>query len=182
MARSHGHSAYVYARDAANALEAREVLAAEAARTRAFEIVPAAELERVGVDPQAWFALVAKPGHVLAAALLPPALRPATPRSVAGVLRTDAAADAAATVGFVAWGRGIRSGLRMPTVDLVDVAPTIASLLGLRLDDRAEGRAMIGILRASVEPPPAGPRRLGGDRDRRLREVREAREGDPGWR
>jgi hypothetical protein len=56
------------------------------------------------------------------------------------------------------------------------VAPTIAILLGLRLDDRLDGEAIVGILRAAaVSKPPPGPKRLGvgsdGDVDRALREL-----------
>jgi predicted AlkP superfamily pyrophosphatase or phosphodiesterase len=47
---------------------------------------------------------------------------------------------------FVAWGSGIRPGVRPETVRNLDVAPTIAALLGLRLDG-VEGRALADILR-----------------------------------
>jgi hypothetical protein len=36
---------------------------------------------------------------------------------------------------FVAWGAGIRPGARLPVIRSVDVAPTIARLLGLRLEN-----------------------------------------------
>lgn len=164
LAKSHGRSAYVYARDAANAVDARRILEAEARRTQAFGIVPAAELAAAGGDPQAWFGLVARPGYVLGDELVAPAMRAAAKRSVAGILRTGPAAEREGAVGFVAWGRGIRARVRVPELELIDIAPTIASLLGLRLDDAVEGRAILGVLRAAVAPPPAGPRRIDAGR------------------
>ena len=63
----------------------------------------------------------------------------------------------------------------MPELALVDVAPTIARLLGLRLDDGLDGRTLVGILRASQALPPPGPKRIGvgsdGDIPRTLREL-----------
>jgi arylsulfatase A-like enzyme len=82
-----------------------------------------------------------------------------------------------ASVGFVAWGRGVRNGVQLPELDLLDVAPTIASLLGLRLDDDVAGQPVLGILRSAARPPPPGPKRLGGDQDldQRLRQMRSGR-------
>lgn len=173
LSRSNGRSAYVYAKDAANALEARRVLDAEAARSGAFEVVPAADLAGSGVDPQAWFGLAARPGYGFGNALMGPLLRPSELRSSAGgfALREGAGG----VVGFVAWGRGVRAQVRMPELALVDVAPTIARLLGLRLDDGLDGRSLVGILRASQALPPPGPKRIGvgndGDIPRTLREL-----------
>ena len=177
LVRSHGRSAYVYARGAANALDARKVLMAEAERTGAFKVISAKRLAESGGDPQAWFALVAKPGFVFGDELAGPSSMPSILRGAAGVLRNGEATDADASVGFVAWGRGIRNGVRLPRVELIDVAPTIASLLGLRLDDEVEGEAILGILRSATKPPPPGPKRLGGDRsvDQRLRDLKKGR-------
>ena len=174
LARSHGRSAYVYARDAANALDARNILRAEAERTGAFELVSAKELALLGGDPQAWFALVAPPGFVISDDLSGPLIAPAPVRGAAGVLEDS---PAETHVGFVAWGRGVRNHVRLPEVDLLDVAPTVAALLGLRLDGDLDGEPLLGILRAAVEPPPSGPKRLGQERDAdaRLRELRRGR-------
>ncbi|MEE8164506.1 MAG: alkaline phosphatase family protein [Myxococcota bacterium] len=173
ITRTHGRSAYVYAKDAANALAAREILEAEAARSGAFRVVSAVELAKVGVDPQAWFGLEAAPGIEIGDGLLRPMLRPSETRASAGALGLPG--DRAGAVGFVAWGRGIRSQVRIPRLQLVDLAPTIAMLLGLRLDDDLDGTALSGILRAAVPPPPPGPKRLGvgskGDVGRALREM-----------
>ena len=184
LARSHGRSAYVYARDATDALDARKVLMAEAERTGAFEVISAKRLAESGGDPQAWFALVAKPGVVFGDELVGSSSMPSILRGAAGVLRNGEATDADASVGFVAWGRGIRNGVRLPRVELIDVAPTIAALLGLRLDDEVQGKAILGILRSATKPPPPGPKRLGGDRsvDQRLRDLKKGRSlGNDAW-
>lgn len=74
----------------------------------------------------------------------------------------------------------MREQVRVPELALVDVAPTIARLLGLRLDEKLDGRAQIGILRASQPLPPPGPKRVGvgndGDVERTLRELGGGRE------
>jgi hypothetical protein len=46
---------------------------------------------------------------------------------------------------FIAWGRGIKPGLKLGTVDNIDVAPTIAGFLDQRLAT-AEGKVLREIL------------------------------------
>lgn len=178
LVRSHGRSAYVYARDQTNAVAARKVLEAEAERTGAFAVVSAKELADAGADPQAWFGLVAAPGYLIGDDLTGSEIRPSNARGTAGVLRLGTSKDAA--VGFVAWGRGIRNRVRLPTIELVDIAPTIARLLGVRLDEGVDGEAHIGILRAEAELPPPGPKRLGVESgvgaDEVIRDMRRARD------
>lgn len=178
LSLSQGRSAYVYAKDAESAVSARRALDAESERSGAFEVVSAQDLAAGGGDPQAWFGLTARPGFSFGNALMGPLLRPAELRSSAGGFVRSRAAEGA--VGFVAWGRGVRGAVRMPELALVDVGPTIASLLGLRLDDRLDGRAMVGILRASQPLPPPGPKRIGvtpdGDPSRAVRDLGGGRE------
>jgi predicted AlkP superfamily pyrophosphatase or phosphodiesterase len=179
FSRTNGRSAYVYARDAENALAARGLLDEESARTGAFDVVSAEALAAAGADPQAWFGLSARPGYFIGNGLVQPAVRPGERRGSHGAfpfLEPDAS-----NIGFVAWGRGIRPQVRVPDLELVDIAPTIAALLGLRLEADLDGERLIGILRAEVPPPPPGPKRLGvgnhdGDVDRALRDLGGARE------
>jgi hypothetical protein len=178
ISRSNGRSAYVYARDATNAIAARELLEEEAARTGGFDVVSAGQLAEAGADPQAWFGLAARPGFVIGNGLGQPAFRPAQQRASAGTFPfLDLESS---SVGFVAWGRGIRARIRMPSLELADVAPTIATLLGLRLDEDLAGAPLEGILRAAEPLPPPGPKRLGvgsdADIDRTLRELGGGRE------
>lgn len=172
-AHSHGRSAYVYAKDADDALAARRVLEREATRSLAFDVVAAADLAASGAARDAWFGLQARPGYRFGNALSGPLLRPSDVRSSPGGFALGD--GAVASVGLIAWGRGIRAGMRVPELALVDVAPTIARLLGLRLDDTLDGRVLIGILRASQPLPPPGPKRLSGaggaDVEKTLREM-----------
>ena len=46
---------------------------------------------------------------------------------------------------FMAWGSGIRPGVRLGTISNLDVAPTIAALLGIELT-KATGYPLTGIL------------------------------------
>jgi len=47
---------------------------------------------------------------------------------------------------FIASGSGIRRGVTLDRVRNMDVAPTIAALLGVRMSGEIEGRAISGIL------------------------------------
>lgn len=148
IARSNGGSAFVYAQSEWDAVRARGVLAAAASRTRAFRVVAARALLDLGADPDAWFGLEAEPGFAFGDSARAELLRPAAIRGAGGYLPTRAAMNA----GFVAWGRGLRSGIRVPRMRLTDIAPTVASLLGIELGD-TDGRALVGAL----TPAEAGP-------------------------
>jgi predicted AlkP superfamily pyrophosphatase or phosphodiesterase len=59
-----------------------------------------------------------------------------------GYINSDGAMHAA----FVAWGAGIKPGTKLGLIRNLDVAPTIASLLGLEMNN-IEGKALTQILR-----------------------------------
>jgi hypothetical protein len=142
ISRSNGGSAFVYATDGRVALAARRLLEEAAEETRVFRVVSAEEMIRREADPDAWFGLEAEPGFVFEDDRRGEALGPARARAVGGYLREDAAAR----TGFVAFGRGVRRGLEVPRMSQLDVAPTLAPLLGVTLE-RAQGRALLGLLR-----------------------------------
>jgi hypothetical protein len=144
LARSNGGSAFVYADGEDAALLARRALDLEATRTRSFHVVPAAQMLGEGADPAAWFGLEAEPGYAFSDAAQGATLAPAARRAAGGYLPERTEMD----VGFVAWGRGLRSGVRVPHMSLADVAPTLAALLGVELAG-AEGRALVGLLEAN---------------------------------
>ena len=144
LARSNGGSAFVYAEDEDDALLARRALEDEAARTGAFRVVPAATLLRLGADPAAWFGLEAEPGYAFSDATTGPRLAAAAGHAVGGYLPDRVEMDA----GFVAFGPGLRRGVRVPRMGLVDVAPTLARLVGLPLPE-ADGHALVGLLEAA---------------------------------
>ncbi len=143
LARSNGGSAFVYARKEQDAMLARRALAEAAARSGAFHIVPAEDMLRLGADREAWFGLEADPGYVFVNDPNGPLARIAPDRGGGGYLPDEPAM----APGFVAEGAGLREGLPVPTLHQVDVAPTVARLLGLRLEG-SDGRVLVGLLRA----------------------------------
>jgi hypothetical protein len=52
---------------------------------------------------------------------------------------------------LVAWGRRIKPGAKLPVVDIRDIAPTIATLLGVDLPG-AQGKVLTEILSPSSDP------------------------------
>ena len=62
--------------------------------------------------------------------------------------------------GFVAWGPGLRSGLRVAGLRETDVAPTLARWLGVQLGV-VEGRPMVGWFAPLPVVAPATPQLLG---------------------
>ena len=47
---------------------------------------------------------------------------------------------------FIAWGNGIRAGASLGEIDSIDIAPTIAALLGLKMEN-VDGRVLTEILK-----------------------------------
>jgi hypothetical protein len=142
LVRSNGSSAFVYANEARTALDVRKRLEAGARETGAFRIVAADEMIARGADPDAWFGLQAEPGFVFENPTAGAALGPAALRGAGGWL----ARDGAPGVGLVAFGRGVRRGVLVPRMSQLDVAPTLAALLGVPFDT-ASGRSLVGLLR-----------------------------------
>ena len=114
-----------------------------------FWVVSAQEMLASGADPETWFGLTAEPGYVFVDAGAGPFLRPSPILGASGQLPSlMRGAGTAKTPGFVAWGRGIRGGVLIPSMRLTDVAPTAALLLGTALPEAAslDGRPLIGVL------------------------------------
>ena len=151
FAVSNGGSAFVYADEARTALDVRRLLEARSRESGAFRIVSAEAMIALGVDPDAWFGLQAEPGFAFDNAQSGAALAPASAQASAGALLGESAPP----TGLVAFGRGIRPGVRVPRMSQLDVAPTLAALLGVELD-AASGRSLIGLLRVSAGPGAAG--------------------------
>jgi hypothetical protein len=147
LVRSNGGSGFVYANEARTALHARTRLEAAATETGVFRIVSADEMIARGADPDAWFGLQAEPGFVFESDASGPPLAPAGARGAGGWL----AGRAPPGVGFVAFGRGVRRGVIVPRMRQLDVAPTLAALLGVPLED-ASGRSFVGVLRLPGAP------------------------------
>lgn len=157
IARSNGGSAFVYARTADDAVSARRALFREAEAGGLFRVVSAEELLGVGADPEAWFGLEARPGYYFVDDVGVSFSTVSALRGTGGYLPRRLQSGhpergrAEMAPGFVAWGRGVRAGVSIPWMRQVDVAPTVARLLGVELPE-AEGRPVVGILNVPVTP------------------------------
>lgn len=146
--RASGGSGLVHARSDGDARLARRALEGLAAKTGAFRIVPAREILARGADPDAWFGLEAEPGFWIGESLDAPLVADAPLRGSWGSV------EGAGGPGFVAWGRGVQSGLRIDTLQQTDIAPTAALLLGFEIGV-LDGRALAGAL--ALPAVSAGP-------------------------
>jgi hypothetical protein len=147
IVRSFGESAFVYSRDQQSAVLARKALERAGEENGAFRVVNATELRSLHADPEAWFGLAPEPGYFFDSLVEPPELYPARIRASDGLIPTDPRAS----VGFVAWGAGIRPGIEIPFMRQIDVAPTVAALLRLELPE-TDGRVLIGALDPAALP------------------------------
>jgi hypothetical protein len=148
-ARPSGGAAFVYARKEEDAVLARQALRDAAAQTGAFRIVSAEEMLRNGADPEAWFGIEATLGYAFGVAASGPLVHAAAERGGAGYFPRQVVM----APGFVAFGAGVRPGVRIARMRQIDVAPTVAALLGLSLEDGAapksklpDGRPLVGAL------------------------------------
>jgi predicted AlkP superfamily pyrophosphatase or phosphodiesterase len=89
--------------------------------------------------------LVAKDGYGFMGDLAAEAVSDAREGSTYVGLHGYPADDPAMDAFLIAWGRGIRPGARLDRVRLVDVAPTVAALLGFRMEG-VDGRVLDEIL------------------------------------
>jgi predicted AlkP superfamily pyrophosphatase or phosphodiesterase len=152
IARANGGTAFVYARDEQTAVSARTALTRAADTTKAFRVISAEEMIRSGADPEAWFGLEAEPGFAFGDASRGELLSASPVRGVGGYLPGRAEMDGA----LVLWGRGVRRGLLIPRMGQIDLAPTLARLLGVELAPTT-GRALVGILANAPERPVSTP-------------------------
>jgi predicted AlkP superfamily pyrophosphatase or phosphodiesterase len=138
-------SLYVKDRAAATLAKARQALEKYAALyPRRFRIVERAELDQFAADKDALLGIEPTPGYVLDARLAPPFAQPHG-RAAGHGYRPD---TPGMETGLIAWGAGVRSGWVLPTTNTIDVAPTIAAILGLDLPD-ADGKPIVGLFQAS---------------------------------
>ncbi len=81
--------------------------------------------------------LVARDGYNFSGGVQGEAVRDVESAGSHGYLNTEPEMNAI----FVAWGRGIRKGKQLSTIRNLDIAPTIAALLGITMTD-VDGRAL----------------------------------------
>ena len=105
-----------------------------------FRIVDRDELDRHGASPKAAFFLEGIPPYMSSGAFAGRFTRNATLRGNHGYLPTESDMH----TGFVAFGAGIRPA-ELDVVELIDVAPTVAALLGFDMPD-VQGRVLTELL------------------------------------
>jgi predicted AlkP superfamily pyrophosphatase or phosphodiesterase len=128
-------------RDHEAVAQARAALAALPASTRAlFRLIEREELDRLGAAPEAAFALAPRPGVDFTDAADGQLLSPSK-----GANHGFLPDEPQMATGFIASGAGIRPGATAARLQMVDLAPLVASLLGFPLPD-AEGNAPLGFL------------------------------------
>lgn len=111
---------------------------------RLYNVLSRAELDALGTMPGASFGLEAEEGYSLSGAFREGTkfLRPLErTRGTHGYLPTRPSMS----TGFIAAGRGFKQGAVIGKIKLIDIAPTVSRLLGLRLPD-IEGTAIQALL------------------------------------
>ena len=137
----------LYVRDGVNrgilVTRAREALTTYERRFPGrFRIVERDELDRWGADAEAALGIEPFPGYVLDARLTVPFAQAHSRAAGHGY----SPAVAGMETGLIMAGAGIRRGVRLPETRTLDVAPTIATLLGLELP-HAEGQPIAGAMK-----------------------------------
>lgn len=112
-----------------------QALATLAAVPEIARVLTRADLDAVGAFPGAALALESRDARVFSSRKEGPLVGPSRNKGAHGFDPRRPDQQAA----FFAWGRGVRPG-RLPRLRMIDVAPTVAGLLDVRLPE-AEGRA-----------------------------------------
>jgi hypothetical protein len=143
-----GGSAFLRLRDGADeaaiAAVRRVIDARPPGVRRLFRVVERAELDALGADPEAAFALAAMPGIEFSELATPPDVQP-----VHGATHGYLPDEPEMRTGFVGAGAGFRHGGVAPLLPIENVAPTVAALLGIPFD-APDGVVFPGLL---IDPP-----------------------------
>jgi predicted AlkP superfamily pyrophosphatase or phosphodiesterase len=145
--RAIAHRAAIRLEDPADPTLARRVETlfremAEGPYQHLFRVVGRAELDRLGADPEVLLILEPVEGYAVSESLVGDAfIAPTSTRGTHGFLPTIPAMH----TGLVFSGAGVRQGVEVPIARLIDIAPTVARLLGLEMKD-IDGSPMVGIL------------------------------------
>ena len=117
--------------------------AAEGRYRGIFRVVSRADLDALGAYPEAAFFIEPAEGYYVTDGVVNDAVLIGTTRFGAhGFLPTDARMH----TGFIAAGAGVRAGVPLPLLRQIDIAPTIARLLGFEMPD-VDGVPIVGVLK-----------------------------------
>jgi predicted AlkP superfamily pyrophosphatase or phosphodiesterase len=155
-ARTTTAAAAIYLRDPndaeAAAIARRELDAlARGACAGVFQVLDRETLDIHGAFPGAAFGIACRLGYTCGGSSAGDLLAPAHSRGQHGYLPEEPAMHS----GFIACGPTFAVGMRVPLVRMVDVAPTLAAVLGADLGSGLDGVAVPGLLRV----PASGARR-----------------------
>ncbi len=118
-------------------------VAAEGKYRGIFHVVSRAELDALGAYPEAAFFIEPAEGYYVTDGVVNDAvLIGATRFGAHGFLPTEARMR----TGFIAAGAGVRVGVPLPLLRQIDIAPTIARLLGFEMAD-VDGVPIVGVLK-----------------------------------
>jgi predicted AlkP superfamily pyrophosphatase or phosphodiesterase len=106
--------------------------------------VPKEQLRRLGAMPEAAFALEGRPGYIFGGGLRGDLLAPSGSLGYHGFLPDKPGMK----TGFLMVGPGVRAGIRIPEMKLIDIAPTIAEWAGWKMP-QAEGLSLRGLFEES---------------------------------
>lgn len=135
-------------RDLAARIEARFTELAKVKYHGVFRVITRAELDAMGAYPEAAFFVEPAEGYYVSDAVAGDAVLVGTTRRGAhGFLPTEERMH----TGLIVAGAGVRPGVPLPLVRQIDLAPTMAMLLGFSMPD-ADGVPMVGILQTAVAP------------------------------
>jgi predicted AlkP superfamily pyrophosphatase or phosphodiesterase len=146
LVQNTGGSAAVHLRDPGDgesrqrAYDILQAHAVEASGRRLYRVIEEEELRALGGPAQASFYLEGEPGYMFSSALTGPLVRRSALNGNHGYLPTLPAMS----TGFIAVGSGIRKR-KIESMTLADVAPTVATLLGLDFPE-VDGRVLTDIL------------------------------------
>jgi predicted AlkP superfamily pyrophosphatase or phosphodiesterase len=108
-----------------------------------FRVVPRVELDALGAYPEAAFFIEPAEGYYVSDGVAGDVVLVGTTRRGAhGLLPTETRMH----TGLIASGAGIRAGVPLPLVRQIDIAPTVARLLGFEMPN-ADGVPLVGVLK-----------------------------------
>ena len=148
MVQNTGGSAGVYLKDPQDQATAARVLTLLKKSAflpdgkKLYRIIDKEELVKLGGPRDAIFYLEAEPGYTFSGSVSSEYVRSSSLKGNHGFLPTTPGLQ----TGFLVAGRGIKQGVVLDSVRLIDVAPTVAALLGMKLEG-ADGRVLTEFLK-----------------------------------
>jgi predicted AlkP superfamily pyrophosphatase or phosphodiesterase len=100
-----------------------------------FEILNKEQLEKYGSDPHAVLGLAAKDGVSFGGATAGKDIEAGS-----GGSHGHSPDIESMHTGFIAWGAGVRKGVSIPLMRMIDIGPTAANLIGFTLPDAVGGK------------------------------------------